>query len=203
MRWEEAERTYLRCTRCGGAGRRAVEPWTHCVQVLSFSASHSDLGEWVWRAETQRPRDRQHPDDMHGLSSGGEECASSFDVVFSYIFHFLLAVITTISPHFQSALLFVCWSCLCVSVRVCVCTHCREKGASYIRFGRGSKICLTCWGRRLEGETQNVFSITFSSHSFSNWFFFLSTHRSAWTADSWEGGVENCHYQADDADAHM
>lgn len=25
-------------------------------------------------------------------------------------------------------------------------------GGSYIRFGRGGAICLTCWGRRLEGE---------------------------------------------------
>lgn len=124
---------------------------------------------------------------------------------FLHIFDPLLSVITTphtvslhLSPPTVCPPVCVCWGCL----RAYICTHSGEKGASYIRFGRGSTIRLTCWGRRLEWETQNVFSITLSSHSCSNWFF-KSTHRSACTADSWEGGVENCHYQAKDSNSHM
>lgn len=33
--------------------------------------------------------------------------------------------------------------------------------------------------------------------------FFKSTHWSAWTTDSLEGGVESCHYQAKDSNSHM
>lgn len=152
----------------------------HCGQLLSFNTKTQIIQVWVNEIEEQEHMgfrtDRMQITRV--VYPPGWQDSSFFFIrwhfhtylILSWLWLPLTTLSISISHHFQPALLLrVCVGCVCVCV--CIYAHIAGGGGSYIRFGRGSTICLTCWGRRLEGETQNVFSITLSSHSCSNWFF--------------------------------
>lgn len=136
------------------------------------------------KKKTTGSANRQRTDYTCGLSSWGRRIQLFSDAVFhTYLIDPLLAAITThhiVNPHLSAVAVCpvvgvgVCLACLCVHLWAFV-----ARRGQYIRFGRGSTISLTCWGSRLKRETQNVFCITLSSHSCSNWFLFKKVHISA------------------------
>lgn len=174
--------------------------WILCGRLLSFNTKTQIIQVGVKSRKTQTACTLYKRFILQGEKSA----------VFSSIFDPLPAALAIhhvvnlyFSPHFCT-IARVRRFCVRLYAHNVAARGGRGAGGSYIRFGRGGAICLTCWGRRLEGKTPNVFSITLSSRSCSNWFiFFLSTHWSVWPGDSWEGGVEKCHYQAKDSNSHM